>query len=399
MTNPESVRIFDADNHYYEPFEAISSRIDPEMRKRVIDCAVIDGKKRHILGGKVDYSVANPGFDPIAKPGALYEWFRGNPRGLPVQDYLVDREPIPDYYHHPEPRVKLMDEQGLDQVWLFPTSTVLYEEPLKHDPEAVALLAEAFNAWLLEDWTFNYRNRIFAAPYVSLALVDRAAKTVEWAAEHGATTLVMPPRSVLTPDGYRRPADPVFDPFWAKVAETGVTIVIHAGNSGYSFNGYADGRVGSSHGEQSRFASDVQIWRGLTQDRPIFDIMASFMYDRLFERFPTVRIASVENGCKFLPDLFLKAGMMKNKLPNRFEEDPIELFKNNVWVNPFWEDELSELVDLIGGDRVLFGSDWPHIEGLPNPADYLVETKDLDETTRAQVMGGNTRELNTPRPA
>lgn len=400
MTDAAAVRIFDADNHYYEPFDAVTSRLDAEQRKRVIDCAIIDGKKRHVIAGKVDYQIANPSFDPIAKAGALWEWFRGNPRGLPAQAYLEDREAIPDFYHHPEPRVKLMDEQGLEQVWLFPTSAVLYEEPLSHDPGAVTIFARAFNEWLLEDWTFNYENRIFAAAYVSLAVVEEAVKTVHWAAEHGARTLVMPPRPARTADGYRRPGEPEFDPFWAALSETGLTLVIHAGNTGYSYNGYADAtRISSSHGEQSRFASDVQIWRALQQDRPIFDIMASFMYDRLFERFPNVRIASVENGCKFLPDLFLKAGMMKNKLPGTFKEDPVELFKNNVWVNPFWEDELTELVDLMGADRVLFGSDWPHVEGLPNPADYLVETKSLDDAARAMVMGGNARELNTPRPA
>lgn len=397
-SNSAGIRIFDADNHYYEPLDAVSSRLDSEQRKRVIDCAVVDGKKRHIIAGKVDYQIANPSFDPVAMPGALWEWFRGNPRGLSAQDYLADREPIPDYYHHPEPRVKLMDAQGIDQVWLFPTSAVLYEEPLSHDPEAVTIFADAFNAWLLEDWTFNYQNRIFAAPYVSLALVDHAAKTVRWAAEHGATAVVMPPRAVKTPHGPRRPAEAEFDPFWAAIEETGLTVVVHAGNTGYTTHGYADGRTASSHGEQSRFASDAMIWKALQQDRPIFDIMASFMYDRLFERFPSVRVASVENGCKFLPDLFLKAEMMKNKLPGQFKEDPIELFKKNVWVNPFWEDELQELVDLVGADRVLFGSDWPHVEGLPNPTDYLVETKGLDDAAREMVMGGNARELNTPRP-
>ncbi|KPM51950.1 hypothetical protein ACG83_30705 [Frankia sp. R43] len=398
-SSPAAVRIFDADNHYYEPFEAVAERLDSETRKRVIDCAIVDGKKRHVVAGKVDFQIVNPSFDPVAKPGALWEWFRGNPRGLPAQAYLEDREPIPAYYHHPDVRVTLMDEQGIDQVWLFPTSAVLYEEPLSHDPGAVAIFAKAFNEWLLEAWSFNYQNRIFSAPYVSLAVVEEAVKTVHWAAENGATTLVMPPRAARTADGFRRPADSEFDPFWAALSETGLTLIIHAGNSGYSYNGYADTRVASSHGDQSRFASDIQIWRALQQDRPIFDMMVSFMYDRLFERFPNVRVASVENGCKFLPDLFSKAQVMKNKLPGSFKEDPVELFKRNVWVNPFWEDELTQLVDLVGADRVLFGSDWPHVEGLPNPADYLVETKDLDEAARVAVMGGNARNLNTPRPA
>lgn len=394
----ESVRIFDADNHYYEPFDGIVRHLSREHRARVLDCAVIDGKRHHIIAGKVDRSIVNPSFDPIAKPGALFEWFRGNARGVPAQDYLEEREPIPDYYHSPESRVKLMDSQDLDQCWLFPTAACMYEEPLSQDPGAVTLFVDALNRWLLEDWTFNYQDRIFAAPYVSLANVDHAARTVDWALEHGARILVMRPAIPVTAQGPIRPADPMFDPFWSRVAEAGITVVIHNGNSGYTSHGYAEGSS-AGNGQQSRFASDVQIWRALQQDRPIFDIFAALLYDRLFERFPSVRVASVENGCRFLPDLFYKMGTTRNKLPGHFKHDPVDLFKHNVWVNPFWEDELDDLVELLGADRVLFGSDWPHVEGLPDPKDYILETKRLSDADRAKVMGGNARELNTFQPA
>ena len=40
------------------------------------------------------------------------------------------------------------------------------------------------------------------------------------------------------------------------------------------------------------------------------------------------------------------------------------------------------MLDLVGADRVLFGSDWPHIEGMPSPLDYL---RELEARLRAQV--------------
>ena len=109
-------KVFDADNHYYEPFDAFTRHLAPRHRPRVCQLAEIDGKKRHVLGGKVDHSVANPTFDPIAKPGALWEWFRGNPSGGTVASFLKDREPIPSHYRSPESRVAVMDQQGVDQV-------------------------------------------------------------------------------------------------------------------------------------------------------------------------------------------------------------------------------------------------------------------------------------------
>ena len=52
-------------------------------------------------------------------------------------------------------------------------------------------------------------------------------------------------------------------------------------------------------------------------------------------------------------------------MPGWFADDPVEIFRRHVWINPFWEDDLASVVEWMGADRVLFGSDWPHIEALP----------------------------------
>jgi len=69
-----------------------------------------------------------------------------------------------------------------------------------------------------------------------------------------------------------------------------------------------------------------------------------------------------------------------------------------VWINPFWEDDVYEVVELMGADRVLFGSDWPHIEALPEPLDYLRELKDLAPDDRRRILDSNVRELIELRP-
>ena len=50
--------------------------------------------------------------------------------------------------------------------------------------------------------------------------------------------------------------------------------------------------------------------------------------------------------------------------PHDFPEDPVEQLRNNVWIAPYYEDDLPELAEVIGVDKILFGSDWPHGEGL-----------------------------------
>ena len=123
------------------------------------------------------------------------------------------------------------------------------------------------------------------------------------------------------------------------------------------------------------------------------------MYEKLFERFPNVRIASVENVSEYLPDLFRKHEHARSRMPGYYGEDPVETFRRHVWINPFWEDDVNDVVELMGPDRVIFGSDWPHIEGMPQPLDYVKELAAFDTDTQRRILRDNTRELNELRPA
>jgi len=73
-----------------------------------------------------------------------------------------------------------------------------------------------------------------------------AVRELEWCLDNGARTIVMRPAAVQTANGPRSPADPMFDPFWARVNEAGITTVVHAGDSGYSTQGYAEDGFTSS---------------------------------------------------------------------------------------------------------------------------------------------------------
>jgi predicted TIM-barrel fold metal-dependent hydrolase len=53
----------------------------------------------------------------------------------------------------------------------------------------------------------------------------------------------------------------------------------------------------------------------------------------------------------------------------------------------------------MGAERVIFGSDWPHIEGMPSPLDYAVEVKQFEDAAQLRIMRDNARELTTLRPA
>jgi len=387
---------FDADNHYYEALDAFTRYVDPKMQARCVQWCEVNGRKYHVVGGTVSHAVVNPTFDPVAKAGAMHDYFRGNPNKLQPYEFLREREPIPAEYRNRDARVAKLDEFGLEGVWLFPTLGILYEELIKHDIEAVTTLFSAFNRWLADDWGFEYEGRIFASPYISLADLDWAVHELEWAIDNGARHVVMRPAAPHTASGQIAVSDPRNDPFWARVNEAGITVVVHAGDSGYSSNGYAVDGFAAGFSGNGRWAPNVKTFH---IERAAYDFLITLVFDKLFERFPNVRIASVENGAEFLGDLFNKLRSTDHKMPGYFTDDPIEAFKRNVWINPFWEDDVNTVVDLMGADRVIFGSDWPHIEGMPRPLDYAVEVKQFDDASIQQIMRDNARELTARRPA
>ncbi|MGB8651223.1 MAG: amidohydrolase family protein [Mycobacteriales bacterium] len=381
--------IIDADNHYYEALDAFTRHLDPRHGERVVQWCQINGRSYHVLGGRVNHAVVNPTFDPVSPPGAMAEYFRGNPSGRNPLEFLKEREPIRPAYRDRDARLTAMDEQGVEQIWLYPTLGMLYEEALQEDPGAVALLFQAFNRWVEEDWGYGYQGRIWAAPYISLADVDVACAELERAVGLGARSVVMRAAAPTTAAGRLPASDEAFDPFWARLQEAGIPLVVHAGDAGPTvMAGYAGGSFSTSF----KGAGRPRITQ-LTMERSIHDFLASLMFDQLFERFPGLRVASVENGAQFLPGLLSGLASASRKMPGYWKADPVETFKEHVWINPSWEDDVHQVLDVMGAERVLFGSDWPHIEGMPSPLDYLVELKDVDEAVQRRVLRDNALEL------
>ncbi|MED5232302.1 MAG: amidohydrolase family protein [Actinomycetota bacterium] len=390
-------RPFDCDNHYYESEDAFIRHVPVAMRHRVVQWVEIDGRRHHLVGGRLSHAVANPTWNPIAKPGALHSYFRGNPDGKNPLELLKDREPLPAAYVDRDARLAVVREQGLEAVWIFPTLGVLYEELLKEDVEAVGAFMVGFNRWLLEDWGFDHGDAIFGSPYLSLADVDLAVAELEWCLDQGARTIVMRPAAVWTATGPRSPGDPMFDPFWSRVAEAGITTVVHAGDSGYSTQGYAEDGFSASGvaAGPGRYRPSIKAFN---IERAAHDWLITMSMEKMYTRFPNLRIASVENGSDYLAPMFRKLEQQARKSPRWFDEDPVALFREHVWMNPFWEDDLDEVVALMGADRVIFGSDWPHIEGMPTPLDYLPEVAGLTADDRRMVLRDNTRALTQLRP-
>jgi predicted TIM-barrel fold metal-dependent hydrolase len=395
VTVPIDFTTFDADNHYYEATDAFTRYIEPAMAKRAMQWAELNGKQRLLVGGRVNRFIPNPTFDPVAKPGSLDEYFRGrNPEAKDVKTLFGSLEPIRPEYRDRDARLAVMDGQGIDGCFLFPTLGVGMEESLAGDVPALVAAFRAFNRWLDEDWGFHYKERIFAAAMITLADVDAAVAELEFALERDARIVCIKGGPQHTPAGLTSPGDRRFDPFWARAAEAGVTVGIHSGDAGYGryLNDWEP--VGAFESFRSSPLQTV-----LNSDRPPFETMGALVVHGVFDRFPNTRVASIEAGAEWAPSLVKKLKKAYGQNRGAFASDPVEAFQDHVWIAPFYEDDMSGVKDAIGVDHILFGSDWPHAEGLAEPrtfADDLGRHGFNDREIRI-VMSDNGRALAVRR--
>jgi len=377
--------VFDADNHMYETREAFTRHL-PEQYKSAIDYVEVRGRTKIVVRGVISEYIPNPTFEVVARPGALEEYFRrGNPEGKQYRDVVgKPMRGIPAFFE-PAPRMELMDELGVDRSLMFPTLASLLEERMRDDPELIHAVVHSLNQWMYEEWSFNYEDRIFATPIITLPIIDKALEELEWVIERGAKTVLIRPAPVPGYRGSRSFGFPEFDPFWQAAVDADILVSMHASDSGYTR--YQNDWTGQ--GEMLPFKHDA--FKYLTMgSRAVEDTMAALVCHGVLTRFPDLRIASIENGAQWVVPFLHHLEDTYRKMPHSFDEDPVKAFKRNIYVAPFHEDDISELIDAVGPDHLLFGSDFPHPEGLAEPRSYIEHLPSgLSEDVVAGIMGRN----------
>lgn len=385
----------DVDNHYYEPVDSFTRYLPKEFKARGVRM-VQDGKRTlAMMGEKVNHFIPNPTFDPIIEPGCLDLLFRGEiPEGVdPGSLMKVDRLSEHPEYQNREARVKVLDKQNLETVFMLPTFACGVEEALKSDIEATMASLHAFNLWLDEDWGFHRPDhRILSAPIISLADPVKAVEEVDFVLARGAAMVLVRPAPVPGLIKPRSLGDTCHDPVWARLAEAGVPVIFHLSDSGYL-------SIAAQWGGQSTFegfAKKDPLDQILLDDRAIHDTMASMIAHQVFTRHPTLRVASIENGSYFVYRLIKRLKKSANTAPRHYGEDPVEQLKNNVWIAPYYEDDVLLLAETIGVDKIMFGSDWPHGEGLADPMTFTADIPQFPEFSAEdtrKVMRDNALDL------
>ncbi|HEV8295988.1 MAG TPA: amidohydrolase family protein [Acidimicrobiales bacterium] len=382
-------RIIDVDNHYYEPDDAFTRHLDPAFADRAYRIVRTDGGPGvPYFGDTPAYYLTSTPVDLIGRPGVHAPDKDNRYRPLDAVD-LVRPGEIP-WFVDRDARLEWMDDQAIESTLMWPSLGLTVEWQLRDDRAACVANLRSFNRWLDETWGFDYQHRIFGVPWLTLVDLDEAVRELDYVLAHGARVVHL----LFTPVNGRTVAHPHHDPFWARLAEAEVPVAFHGAEAGYCdlfSDAFGELRRPPAH-QQSAFQR-AAFW-----ERPIMDALASLVLHNLFGRFPSLQAMSVENGSAWVPYLLRvmdkaeKTGAYGNWLGGRITDHPSAIFTRHVSVAPNDDDDIRGLVDLIGADRVLLGSDYPHPEGFPEPRRFL-DGHDLTESEVRLVARDNAVKL------
>ena len=378
--------IFDADTHLYETPDAFSRYMPKEHAERwgLHYKTGADGQFALYVGPrKVEISADYMTEDyRIPPPGKMHEWLRAMKEGKAEIDMRV---PISAEMMEPAERVKYLDRWGVRSSILYVGNMVSAISYLD-DAAAAYTVFDAYNRWLLDQWSFNYKDRIYATPILTLADIDKACEQAEWAVKNGAKIVLMP----MGPFNNKAPAHPDHDRFWAILNEAGMRVAFHVSEAIYLKDHMA---VWGEPVQQSRLKQTAFVWMHGYSERPVIETLSSFVFWNFFERFPNVRLLSAENGAEWVPNMLVKMdkcrGMAKMGYwpAGQLKERPSKIFMRHIGVVAYPEDDIGALIEQTGSsDWILMGSDYPHSEGVPEPREFA------DEAC-AKIAGGDTSKI------
>lgn len=389
MTSELGYRLFDADNHYYETADCFTRHIEPRYREQAITPAR-NGEGDVVFqfeGRTLAYAAAEM-VEEAEPPGSLMRILKD--RSLRRREdarVAVAHDPA---YVNRDARLALMDRQGIEAAVLLPTAGVTVEQALTHRPDALTANLVSFNRWLDEEWGYGTDGRIYGVPVLSLHDRDGAVRELERVLDRGARLVYLRPGHI----NGRSPADTWFDPFWARLDEANVPVVLHI-SAGALDQSVAWGEDPEPH---HRAMSAFQFAFYFC-DRPVMEMLGSLILHDLFGRFPNVKVLSIENGSAWLPyfkKVLYKGWRMTPFGPAPFgrpSRNPLEVFAEHVWVAPYPESDNAALVADLGAERVLFGSDYPHPEGTVEPVEFAASLEGVGPDDVRRVMRDNLRTL------
>jgi aminocarboxymuconate-semialdehyde decarboxylase len=219
---------------------------------------------------------------------------------------------------------------------------------------------------MIADWVRRYPDRFVGTftmplkdPYLSLQEMERAVKQL------GLRIANLPANVEGVYLG-----EPRFRPFWEAVNDLGVIAFIHP------------------DGVLDPWFQKYSLWNSVGQPIEEAKVMSSLIYEGVLESFPDLKIVMAHGG-GYMPHYH---GRLDRNVKNRPDTMANISHEPSWYLKRFYYDTciydpvtLDALIERVGPDRILMGSDFP--VGEVDPVGFLKRCKNVDDRAFAQISG------------
>jgi predicted TIM-barrel fold metal-dependent hydrolase len=405
-----SYLINDADEHSTPRTTAYEDHIDPDKKDMAIRTVTLpDGRRDQVFNGRprrftyknfqvvgsneilAEMGVKDAGASDEAGgqviPGSLLT--KLNPlKGLDAEgrrDFAARYRELQEHLDNPSDRLAVMDSQGIQSAVNFAALPGI-EVEFEDDYDGLYANLTALNRYLGKEWGFNYENRLFTPPFISFADPDGALALLD------DLMKIDVPRVIQTSSGpsmHTSPFRPENDRFWSICNEAGIGLATHLA----SVTRYA--AQGEEWNEPEVMLGDMDAfqWVFYYGDRPAMETVGAAILQGWFNRFPNMKLLLSEQGTVWLPYTLRKldhAFLMGRKATwGKLTMRPSDYFRQHCFVAPFPEENVPRVVEAVGIEPIVFGSDFPHGEGLPDPSVYMGQIATFNQDQQRAIMRGN----------
>jgi predicted TIM-barrel fold metal-dependent hydrolase len=317
--------------------------------------------------------------DGVANCGAMMPDRAGNPQRW---------SEVPSSVFDPKERLKLMDAARIDSAVLYPTVAGIGGETLGCIPDEEFELAcvQAYNDWLLEEWT-SVSQRFISQCLVPISSIGAAVNEIRRCVKNGHRGVIYP-SNPMELRNVPHINDSAYDPLWAVCQELGVPICFHAGASAAiqipPYDGYSP--------------TIAAAFEAITQPASTVSVLVNLLLSKILMRFPQLKVVLAGSSLGWGPYLleYIDFQAKGDQLPqNGYDLMPAELFRRQCYLVG-WYDRMSLRVrHHIGIKNILWSSQFPLATSTWPDTRQAIATsfEGVDEVDRKRILWENAAEL------
>lgn len=347
--------IIDADSHVIEP---------PSMWAKYLD------RKFRDFAPSPDMKIKGQPITQKITPQAQQE---GNRLMMEAHPYAYFNR------YNPQSHLYSMQQMGVDIAFVYPTYALWLFAVNTLPPEVIGAFTRAYNTWLYEDYCSQERDRLKGVGAINLYEPKEMVKELHRIANWGWKAVFLRPNPVQE----RILSDRAYEPFWTACEELDIAVGIHEGTHSLLPTTGAD-----------RFNTHFALH---TCSHPMEQMMAllTLIEGGVLERHPKLRVGLLESGCGWLPywlwrlDDVYKSSYWEVK--EYVKLLPSEYFYRQCYIalDPS-EPYLDRVIESIGSDNLIFGSDYPHMDHKPDVVEQMVKREEnLSKETVEKILWHN----------